>query len=346
MTSRISVEEFLLAREAGHTVIDVRSPLEFEDSHIPGAFNIPLFTDKEREIVGTKYKQVSKDAAMYAGLDFAGRKLTWYLKQLKKISQDNKVLLYCWRGGMRSAAMAWLFEFAGLECSILEGGYKSYRAHLLHEFEKPANLIIIGGLTGSGKSEILEEIEKRGEQIIHLEKIAHHKGSAFGALGQETQPTATQFENNLFEYWKKLDLHKPIFIEDESITIGRVFIPQPLFQQMRSKSLILVELPLDERVNRILKEYANFPDEELRAAFIRISKRLGNDNLQLAMQALDQKDYAEATKISLIYYDKAYRKGNSKRESSSITPILLEKDDPATNAEKIIFLVYNKLSVE
>lgn len=346
MAARISAKEFLEGRDSGLIIIDVRSPLEYDESHIPGAINIPLFTDTEREIVGTKYKQVSKDAAMYAGLDFAGRKLTWYLKQFKKASTENKALLYCWRGGMRSAAMAWLYEFSGIQCTILEGGYKSYRSFCNEEFEKQANLVVIGGLTGSGKSEILEEIEKQGEQILHLEKLAHHKGSAFGALGQEAQPTATQFENNLFEDWRKLDLDKPIFIEDESITIGRVFIPQPLFQQMRSKSLILVELPLEERVKRILKEYADFPDEELRAAFIRITKRLGNDNLQQAMQALDQKDYAEATKISLIYYDKAYRKGNSKRESSSITPILLEKDEPAPNAEKIIFLVYNKLSVE
>lgn len=344
MAQRITAEEFLALRDSGLTIIDVRSPLEYEDSHIPGALNIPLFSDEEREIVGTRYKQISKDSAMLAGLEFAGRKLAWYVKKLQKISKEKHVLMYCWRGGMRSAALAWLFEFSGYQISLLDGGYKAYRNYLQDEFARDAHLFILGGMTGSGKTEILEELERQGQQIIHLEKEAHHKGSAFGALGQANQPTPTQFENELFEYWRNLDLSRPVFIEDESIGIGKVFVPQALFTQMRTKTLLLLTIPTEDRIKRILAEYAGFSDEELKSSFIKIGKRLGPENLSKALQCIDNKQHAEAIRISLLYYDKAYQKGNSRRDSNQTIPISFPGDSPAENAKKIIFLVYNELS--
>jgi tRNA 2-selenouridine synthase len=344
MAQRLSPDEFLIRRDAGLALIDVRSPSEFADSHIPGACNIPLFSDAERESIGTIYKHTGKDEAILAGLDFVGKKLGDFVRQLAAHTREKEVLVYCWRGGMRSGAMSWLFEFAGYSCSLLDGGYKSYRSMQQEDFQTRANLLVLGGMTGSGKSEVLEEIEQRGEQIIHLEKIAHHKGSSFGAMGQAAQPSPAQFDNLLYEVWRKLDFRRIIFIEDESLAIGKVFIPQALYQQMRTAPLILLQLPVEERVKRIVREYANFPDEELKNAMIRISKRLGNDQLKAAIEAIDAQDYEEATRLSLNYYDKAYRKGNEKRDLTKSHPLVCEKDYPKENAGKIIALVYNQLN--
>lgn len=345
MAQRLTPDEFLRYKDQGLVVIDVRSPAEFLDSHIPGAYNLPIFTDEQRESVGTIYKKQGKDEAILAGLDYTGPRLSLFLRQLASINRKKEVLLYCWRGGMRSAAMSWLFELGGYSTFLLDGGYKSYRNYQQEQFQQQANLLVIGGMTGSGKSEVLEEIEQLGEQIIHLEKIAHHKGSSFGAIGQSSQPRPGHFENLVFEAWRKLDLSRRIFIEDESLAIGKVFIPQPLFQQMRNAPLIIMQVPLEERVIRIVKEYAGFSDEELREAMTRIGKRLGNDQLKAAITAIDSGNYAEATRLSLAYYDKAYRKGNEKRDLHKSFPLPCEKDHPKDNANKILSLISNQLEI-
>lgn len=343
MAQRLTPDGFLRYKDQGLVVIDVRSPSEYLDSHIPGAYNLPIFTDEQRESVGTIYKKQGKEPAILAGLDYTGPRLSLFLRQLASITRKKEVLLYCWRGGMRSAAMSWLFELGGYSTFLLDGGYKSYRAYQQEQFQQQAKLWVIGGMTGSGKSEVLEEIEQMDEQIIHLEKIAHHKGSSFGALGQEEQPRPGHFENLVFEVWRKLDLNRRVFIEDESLAIGKVFIPQALFQQMRNAPLIIMQIPIEERVRRIVKEYAGFGDEALKEAMIRISKRLGNDQLKAAIEAIDKGDYEEATRLSLVYYDKAYRKGNEKRDLKKSISLICEKDYPKENASRIISLISEHL---
>ena len=187
---KLTIEEFVQKSE-NIPVIDVRTPAEYEMGHFVGAINIPIFTNEERAKVGTSYKKKGKQIAVIEGLEFVGVKLADFSRQALKIAKDNKLLIHCWRGGMRSASMAWLFETVGLEVYTLIGGYKAYRNHVFSTFDNIEKLTILGGSTGSGKTEILLNMREEGEQIIDLEGVAHHKGSAFGRLGEKyKQPTS------------------------------------------------------------------------------------------------------------------------------------------------------------
>jgi len=199
---QLSVDDFL--KEAAHLpVIDVRSPGEYDHAHIPHAINIPLFDNEERAKVGTRYKQVGKDSAVLLGLELVGPKLADFVKKARRLNlTGQEVLVHCWRGGMRSGSFAWLLNTAGIKARTLEGGYKAYRSQVLAAFAEPARMIY-GGKTGSGKTEILHELAKQGEQVIDLEALANHKGSSYGAIGQEPQPSSEQFENKLFAVWRK-----------------------------------------------------------------------------------------------------------------------------------------------
>ena len=333
---KISIENFLKKAEK-YTIIDVRTPDEFQKGHIPGAFNIPLFSNEERAIVGTKYKQESRDTALQEALDFVAVKTDFYLDELHKIvSTKQEILIHCWRGGLRSAGMAKLFQADGYKVHILNGGYKSYRNYIHQSFEKNAKLIILGGMTGSGKTEILKEIGKLGEQILDLEKIAHHKGSAFGALGQEEQPTTEQFENNLFELWKNLDLGKRIWLEDESQLIGKVRIPDPLFKQIRSANVIKLEMDKKKRVERLMKEYTGFDTKPLIDSITNISRRLGGLDTKKAIEAVEKGDFRTAIDIVLSYYDKTYTYGLEKRKDQTVLSLQIEEDNPKKSAREVI----------
>ena len=295
-------------------LLDVRSPSEYSKGHIPNALNLPLFGDKERAEIGTIYRQKSKDLALLKGLDFAGSKMSWFVKQASSLAEGNKVTLHCWRGGKRSASMATLLEFIGIETNVIEGGYKAYRKHLLNAFSNSLpKLIVIGGATGSGKTELLHELKRRGEQVIDLEGLAHHKGSAFGALGEHPQPTVEQFENNLFEVFRKIDAGKRVWVENESNSIGRVFIPSGFWDQLCKAFLIEIDVPFEKRVERLIKYYACFPKEQLMESLEKIRKRLGGLAVKNATAAYEAGDLASATGIALKYYDKAYNHATGKK---------------------------------
>ena len=292
-------------------IIDVRSPGEFQDGHIPGAVNLPLFTDEERAKVGTLYKQASREAAMDAGLAFAGAKMKSLVRQGRALTQNSpsKILLHCWRGGNRSKAVEWLFRFSGLEVSRLAGGYKSYRT-AMHAFfvDNDFELNIIGGCTGAGKTEVLEHLRNAGEQVIDLEGLAHHKGSAFGSIGEEEQPTNEQFENDLFTEFIKFDSRRPVWLENESKNIGKTYMPEGLWDKIRISKLFALEVNEEVRLDRALRYYSEAVDiAALKNSFERIRKRLGGLAYQQAMQALDKNDLRTAAGIALKYYDKSYR---------------------------------------
>ena len=235
-------------------VIDVRTPAEFEHGHIPGAFNVPLFSNEERVVVGTLYKQVGRDQAILKGLEYVGPKMKSIVTQCREVMNTNEVIVHCWRGGMRSASVAWLLETTGTKAHTLTHGYKAYRRLAQEFFAKPYQLIVMGGKTGSGKTDILKEIALAGEQVIDLEGIAHHKGSAFGTIGEIPQATNEQFENNLFEALLKLDEHKSLWIEDESQSIGKNNVPQVLFHNIRNSNIIFIDVPKEIRVNRLVND--------------------------------------------------------------------------------------------
>jgi tRNA 2-selenouridine synthase len=335
MAELITIESFI-ALSARFPVVDVRAPKEHEQGHIPGAVNIPLFDDRERKVVGTAYKQVNREAAMYAGLDFAGKKLVQLAKEGERIAANNKTLLvHCWRGGMRSKSMVWLFETMGITCYLLEGGYKSFRRYVREVLAGPVKLLVIGGRTGSGKTDILHILGEHGEQVIDLEGLAHHKGSAFGALGESEQPSTEQFENELCLVLLDLDPHKVTWIEDESRNVGKCVIPRELYTKMRESEIIFLDIDRELRARHLVKDYARFDQDDLRSCIKKIEKRLGGDRTRVALKAIDREDYYQTAMITLHYYDKAYMYSLEKNHEHY--RVLPSKDvDPAVNAELLI----------
>lgn len=334
MPKILSIEELLPLTDF-IPLIDVRSPAEYEQAHIPGAVNIPIFDNEERRQVGIKYKIGGKENAVLLGLDFVGPKMSGFVKEAKKIARNKQIMVHCWRGGMRSASMAWLFETAGLEVFVLEGGYKAYRRYIRDQFSKPAEMLVLGGYTGSGKTEILQALKNEGEQFLDIEGIAHHKGSVFGPLGQAPQPTNEQFENDLADAWRKFDFSKIIWVEDESRQLGKCGIPDPLFQKIREAVLIKIDLPKELREKRLVKEYGSFDKTVLKEQLEKIKKRLGGQNTQEAEQALEEGDLIKVASLSLVYYDKAYEFGTLKRDPEKVISLELEQDEPVVNAKEI-----------
>jgi tRNA 2-selenouridine synthase len=317
-------------------VVDVRSPSEFRSGHIPGAFNIPLFDDKEREAVGIKYNREGRIPAILEGLKYSGPALGEKLEQALKIANNNQLLLHCWRGGMRSEAMAWLFSLGGIEVKVLEGGYKSYRRYILSCLEEKRNMIVLGGMTGSSKTHILRYLKSIGQQILDLEQLANHKGSAFGALGQEAQPSTEHFANLLFTEYNKLNRNQPLWIEDESRNIGSVFMPDRFYLNMQETPVVVLVMDTKTRLPRLMSEYSVFPKELLIASLMKISRRLGGDMTSDAIGAVENGDLAKAIEIVLHYYDKAYMYGLKKKNSLNIIYVNTDTDDIEINALKVL----------
>jgi tRNA 2-selenouridine synthase len=326
MSKALDIASFLL-QSKGHLTIDVRSPKEFTKGHIPHAVNLPLFNDEERTKIGTIYKQIGRNEAIEAGLEIAGPKMAGFVRFAKPLAKENKIFVHCWRGGMRSGSMAWLLDMMGYEVYTLHQGYKAYRNHVLNELGRQANYIILGGRTGSGKTAILLALREKGEQIIDLERIAHHKGSAFGALGEDPQPTPEQFENNVYCRFSKLDAGKPIWLEDESKNIGKCYIPNGMWAAMSASPMVVIDMPLEVRVERLIKDYSGQPIGGLKESVEKLERRLGNEAMKQALQALEGKDFAEVARIALRYYDKAYDHGMKARNAKNITLLSFEKDD-------------------
>lgn len=316
------------------SILDVRSPKEYERGHIPGALSLPLFSDEERAIVGTKYTKQGKDLAVLAGLELVGPKLADFVRfGRKKANANGEIAVHCWRGGMRSASVAWLLETAGFKVYLLRGGYKAYRTYLRdHLRDQAADIRILGGMTGCGKTEVLHHMEKIGCQVLDLEGYANHKGSAFGGIGQQPQPFAEMFENLLFDRWITFDFEKPIWIEDESKSIGRIAICDELFFKMRAAKVYRLNLPKSERINRLVREYAQLDINAIAEALKKIEKRLGYDIYKLCSTALNEQRFDQIADLTLSYYDKAYLIQNQKRDSSSFININLDKDEPKETA--------------
>ena len=371
MIQKITIEEFLkLAKH--NPVLDVRSPGEYKHAHIPTAYSLPLFSDEERKQVGTAYKQQSREAAIKIGLDFFGLKMRKMVEEVESLLVDRcpltdggssrtnneqrktpNVLIHCWRGGMRSASVAWLLDMYGFKVYLLTGGYKAYRKWVLAQFEKDYNFNIIGGYTGSGKTLLLHELQKQSKTVIDLEGLANHKGSAFGALGEKPQPGQEMFENllaaeladvrcSLTEQNSSTTNNEQrttvIYLEDESQRIGNLQIPMPLWYTMRKAPVYFIDIPFEERLNYITEDYGKQDKENLRDAVLRIQKRLGGLETKNAIGFLNENNYTACFRILLSYYDKCYYKGLLNREnlSSLLNKIPCAGVDRKTNTQKLL----------
>ena len=317
-------------------VIDVRTPLEYEHAHLVGAHNLPIFSNEERVQVGTTYKQCGREEAILLGFDFTGPKWSDFIKKALTIAPDKKILVHCWRGGMRSGAMAWALELYGFEVSLLEGGYKKYRNWVLDQFSENYPILILGGMTGSAKTQILHELKNSGQQIIDLEDLAQHQGSSYGSMGHLIQPSQEQFENMLAAELKKTDKNIPLWIEDESLTIGKRFIPNALFHQMRVAPVLKIVIPAGERINFLVQEYGKLDKDFLVECTQRIGKRLGPEQTRDAVLAIQENRMADFIKLVLVYYDKTYSSGQGKRLAESIHEIESSHTDARKNSSLIL----------
>lgn len=341
---KITIHDFM-TEAPNALIIDSRSPSEFEHAHIETALNLPLFSNEERAAIGTTYKKQSREAAIKLGLPLFGKKLLpmiesvegWMAERQNKNPQNVKppIFVHCWRGGMRSAAVAWLLDLYGYKVFQLIGGYKAYRNWVLDQFKQPYHLKIIGGFTGSGKTEILQTLSLRGHGAIDLEGLANHKGSAFGALGQAKQCSLEMFENKLATaLYHGSKVHNSFWVEDESQRIGMLIIPAPFFKQMRESVCHFMVIPFEERLQFIIRGYGKFEIKDLIEATIRIQKRLGGLETKKALQFLSENNIKEAFTILLSYYDKWYEKNAIKvsQPKLEILTIASQKVDALENA--------------
>lgn len=357
---KVDIQQFLVYASE-YPVLDVRSPAEYKQAHIPGAISLPLFSDEERKIVGTLYKQRSREDAIKQGLDFFGPKMRSMVEEVESLLKSRRnpgvdepaaktILVHCWRGGMRSGAVAWLLDLYGFNVFTLSGGYKQYRNHVLSVFERPFPLRIVGGYTGSGKTYIMTELKRRGKVMVDLEGLANHKGSAFGALGQPQQPSQEMFENLLADKLEKAvaELNskaydnepEPIWLEDESMRIGLVNIPLGLWNQMRHAQVLFLDIPFEKRLEFLVNEYGSLNTEGMVNAIFRISKRLGGLETKTAINHLLEGNKKESFEVLLHYYDKLYLKGLNNRPDPPAQVVSI--DSPVVDAASNVARLLNK----
>ena len=364
--TKVTIEEFLQLATL-HPILDVRSPGEFSHAHIPNAIAFPLFTDEERKLVGTAYKQESKEKAIKLGLAYFGNKMVKMVEEAEALNasqmqqkslepksanssdQHKTFLVHCWRGGMRSAGVAWLLDLYGFKVYTLMGGYKAYRKWVLQQFEKKYSFTLIGGFTGSGKTEVLQALSQQSKSVIDLEKLACHKGSAFGNLGQPEQPSQEMFENllaeALFDQTKEktdtnfTDSQTTIWLEDESQRIGNINIPTVIFEQMRKSKIYFLEIPFEVRLQYIYQYYGTFEKDKLLTTILRIKKRLGGLETKSAINFLLEDNTLASFGILLQYYDKYYLKSlENKRPALNLVlkKVALPSVNATTNASLLL----------
>lgn len=333
--TQLDIHDFLALKDRA-PLLDVRSPAEYGHAHIPGAVSFPLFTDDERRVIGTAYKQESRGSAIKIGLGSFGKNMVGLVEQAEKIlkpgsGQAAEIGLHCWRGGMRSAAVAWLLDLYGYKVYTLSGGYKSYRRLALQQFEQPWKFHILGGYTGSNKTGAIHELKKQGQPVIDLEGLAGHKGSAFGNLNRNPQPTQEMFENLLAAELLKHrgEKQQAIWIEDESQRIGNINLPNSLFATMSRQPFLFLDIPFEQRLQHLLSHYEQHDKEKFINAIVRIKKRLGGLEAKQAVNFILEDDMKGCFSVLLTYYDKLYLKNrlNRDRGDQKVTPLTCETTD-------------------
>jgi len=313
MPIRLAIKDFLKLAERC-PVVDVRSPGEFEKGRIPGASNIPLFDDEQRAEIGTLYKTDGRQAAVLRGLDIAGGKMRSLAESALELTPatSKQICVYCWRGGMRSGSLSWLLEQVDIQVYVLDGGYKAFRNHALATLSGPLPLVVLSGLTGAGKTHQIELLRQGGQQVVDLESLANHRGSAFGSIGLGSQPTVEHFENKLATEFLSLDWSRQIWVEDESRSIGDAKLPDAFYSQLKKAPAIFMDVPRAARSRVITREYGLLNQQDIVNSIRKITKRMGGQNVKRAIDLIESGDMSGCVDILLEYYDRTYLKSKAR----------------------------------
>ena len=324
---------FDIQDKGNHTLVDVRSPKEFNEATIPGSINIPVFATEERAEIGTLYKQVSQDAAKNRGLEIFSEKLPAFINEFKKI--DTPITVFCWRGGMRSKTAATVLDLMDIHVTRLHGGIKTYRQWVLSELDKETfkpDLYVLNGHTGSGKTIMLDKLLEKGYPVIDLEKMANHRGSIFGQIGLNPN-NQKKFESLLVEVMEKYADEPFVFIEGESKRIGKVTLPDFLYDKKEASTQFFIDLPFEKRVDVILDEYHPYDNPDLFINAFNIIKKHVHTPIAVQIEdALQKMDFPTAIKLLLEhYYDPRYDHHVNKYENNQIVSIKAPTVDHAVD---------------
>ncbi|MCL5056985.1 MAG: tRNA 2-selenouridine(34) synthase MnmH [Actinobacteria bacterium] len=315
MIKNISVEEALGI--GGAVIVDVRSEGEYGDTTIPGAINVPLLNNEERARVGTVYKQVSPAAARRLGMELISPKLVEMVNTIEsKAVPGKKVILFCWRGGLRSQFVSYVLDLMGFDVYRINGGYKAYRRYVntyVNESELPHRAVVAHGLTGVGKTLVLRELLKMGMPVLDLEGLAVHRGSVYGKVGLPPSPTQKHFEALIFEEIKRAEEKGIFLVECESRRLGRLLVPVPLMKAMKNGYRILLYAPLEVRIRRSVEEYMAGMQEkdivpQLLEATSALVRYLGNKKVEMLNSFIAEGQIERAVEFLLVeYYDPLYK---------------------------------------
>jgi tRNA 2-selenouridine synthase len=294
-----------------HLVVDVRTPLEYAEDHLPGAVNVPLLSNDERVEIGTLYKQQGPQPARVRGLELTARRFPAMVAEIASLAGGRPILVYCWRGGLRSLTVVSILQLTGYDAVQLIGGYKAYR-HVVEEyfaaFTPTAPLIVIHGMTGTGKTEFILRLDPAHFTVIDLEGLACHRGSAFGSLGLSQELSQKRFDTQLWDAFRRAPTDRPIVLEGESRRIGRINLPGTLYDVMRESVKVWAHASLETRVGRLIAEYA-LPEyrQGMAEALERIRPKLGGERYQEILGYLDCWDMPRFMEGLIVhYYDKLY----------------------------------------
>jgi len=333
----LEVNDFIAAyKKSSAVLIDARSTNEYEKAHIPGAVSLPLLDNDSRAIIGTIYKQQGREAAVLKGFELEGPRFHEKILRALQLAPEKQVYIYCWRGGMRSNILAWLLQMAGFRVTLLKGGYKTFRHWIINHYKSSRNYLVLGGKTGSGKTEMLHLLQQSGEQIVDLEGLAHHKGSTYGALGQEPQYSQEHFENLLGWQLAELDPSRRIWVENESRLIGKNCLPPDFYNLLINAPKISVDVDIQVRTKRILHEYAGFPVDSLIERTVAVKNRMGPQHAKIAVDFLQSGNFDSWVAKMLEYYDKTYAHSASQQSNTTDTAVPFKWEDAEVSLRKLI----------
>ncbi len=300
-------------------IVDVRTPAEFAEDHIPGAINCPVLSDEERITVGTLYKQQSPFEARKVGAALVAKNIAEHLQtRFGNHPKSWRPLIYCWRGGQRSGAMSIILAQVGWSAHKLEGGYKSYRRDVLDKLEvlpQSLQMRVICGSTGSGKSRLLQALASQGQQVLDLENLAQHRGSVLGKLPEQSQPSQKFFDSTLLQVLQKFDVTRPVYVEAESNKIGLITLPSALITAMHASECLLVETPLETRVAGLIEDYQHYlkNPEQLIAHLQSLHRFHGAKQLEQWAELIHTGDFHTlVAELLTLHYDPSYLRATSK----------------------------------